>query len=110
MKAKRKEFTLWSWWAEGSEKDSVMQYRWCLSTLFRGLGDCSVTLERERNIGSSFDQRWNYGGNYYSVGIVPDCSFTRTHAWYDGPHDSLHIGFLKFSWQGDSCDSCESSK
>lgn len=53
------------------------------------------------------DTGWHdCASSYYMVVLGWAWSWGRGHMYYDGPHDSVDIGFLHFNWSGEWCDRC----
>jgi hypothetical protein len=46
--------------------------------------------------------------SYFDFNLrLKNMKFGRDHLWYDGPHDSLHLGPINFAWSWWSCEKCE---
>jgi hypothetical protein len=49
---------------------------------------------------------WCGGVDYYDLGIVGPWRVGQEHAYYDGPHCRLSVGFLHVMWRGAGCKRC----
>lgn len=52
-----------------------------------------------------YTDSWRPGGHYYSMFFRNKWEFVREHMYYDGPHDWLSLGYLKFAWSR-NCKKC----
>lgn len=85
---------------------SVIGYRWTFQISWRTIGfDHQFRTD---------DGVWHNGGGYYIVTILPALrawlEWGRRHGYYDGPHDSLALGPVRFCWSGGWCDKCWNGK
>ena len=72
--------------------------RWALETRpWDGIGVSQQYL---------WDDRWSSMGSYYWLFFGQWRGFGRGHAYYDGPHDTINIGFAQIGWSGEWCDEC----
>lgn len=51
------------------------------------------------------DGEWQIATRYFTIAIM-SWRIGRTHMYYDGPHDVLHIGWLAFGWSLNWCCRC----
>ena len=77
----------------------VDAYRWVLEIDSFCIGFMQQLRDKK-------DGHWMDRGRYYSIWLNHYWSFGRHHMYYDGPHDSLNLGFLHFCWQPEDCDKC----
>ena len=52
------------------------------------------------------DGTWSNGTHYYLICLTTYFAIGRNHAYYDGPHDSIDLGYLHITWSGDWCSEC----
>jgi hypothetical protein len=76
--------------APESVRVGLERYRWSFD-----LNWVSVGFRREIKYRG---YEWCAGGGYYVVSLTRHFALGRESLWYDGPHESLSLGFLHFCW------------
>ena len=82
----------------------VRSWRWVFG-LFWG---CLGFVEQVSGIGGGapWDGHWFLATRYFIVGFG-HWRFGLNHVYYDGPHCSLGIGFVRFDWSLRWCKRCD---
>lgn len=84
----------------GLEHLGLRAWRWVLE-----IGWIYVDLRHEVRFSTG---DWRPAVRYYRADLTPRFAWGRDHAYYDGPHCSLSVGWLHFSWSPQArCWQCE---
>jgi len=87
-----------------SKDDGYHKTRWVFEISNKKRWRCLFYIGREYTTASV---EWRPCGDYYSFFIRNEFKFERDSAYYDGAHNWLSLGYLKFAWSGKYNEKCE---